>query len=160
MNSYVCFKGFFEICEISVSQANSTCDSCFHNRASCDHKMGWFQYIWHSKSCWISFRTILFCKTYGMRQSHDLKHIGSQNAKQLTKVVLSIQHKAVRLSVGLICTTWVRSFGFCDPIFFKSWDRHSNMTSTKITNLNFWIKNNIIGYFIQNSTTVRSDIFS
>ena len=40
-----------------------------------------------------------------LRQSHDLKHIGSQNPKRLTKVVLSIQHEAVRPSVGLICTT-------------------------------------------------------
>ena len=76
-----------------------------------------------------------------MRQSHDLKNIGSQNPKRLTKVVLSIQHEAVRPSVGLICTTWVRSFGFCDPICFKSWDRHSNMISTKNTDSDFWVRN-------------------
>ena len=49
------------ICSIScASTANSSCDSCFHNRASYYQKIGWLQYIQHSHSCselfWKIFR--------------------------------------------------------------------------------------------------------
>ena len=42
---------------VKLIEANSSCDSHFHNGSSHYHKMGWFQYIWNSHNCWISFRT-------------------------------------------------------------------------------------------------------
>ena len=40
-----------------VARATAAVVPRFHNRSSHHHKMGWLQYIWHSHSCWISFRT-------------------------------------------------------------------------------------------------------
>ena len=90
--------------------------------------------------------------------SHDFKHIGSQNPKLLTQVVHINPTLGLTASCWIDSTTFVSRFGFCDPICFKSWDRHSNMISNKINISGFWKKNNI-SYFIQNLPTVQLDIF-
>ena len=54
--------------------------------------------------------------------SHDLKNIGSQNPKLLTQVVHINPTLGLKASCWIDSTTFVSGFGFCDPIFFKSWD--------------------------------------